>query len=146
MRLWLWVRLHYTQENFSEHIIAFFWQAFCGIGFGYLHVLDITAFPNGCCVTVELSVLHYRKFILPLLNNNLVFNFDLHEKMWVCLMVSWLASWLPREVSKTSVLTFSGINVMNVRLCMVVLHFGRYWFMPLSVTRAISQGHSSVIF
>ena len=83
---------------------------------------------------------------LAIIKQQLVFNFDSHEKLWVCLMVSWLASWLPREVSKTSVLPFSGINVMNIRLCLVVLYFGHSWFMPLSVTKAIIQGHSGVIF
>ena len=36
------------------------------------------------------------------------------------------------------------INVINVKLCMVVLHTELYLFIPLLVTLTIFQGHSSV--
>ena len=35
------------------------------------------------------------------------------------------------------------INVINVKLCVIVLHMGLYLFIPLSVTLSIFQGHSN---
>ena len=57
-------------------------------------------------------------------------------------MRDWLVSWFHRDFN---VGIFSDtINVVNVKLCMMVVLIALYLFIPFSVTLTIFQGHSCV--
>ena len=58
--------------------------------------------------------------------------------MFLVIQVSWLV-----ENVNTGIYSDT-INVINVKLCMVVVLTELYPFIPLSVTLIVFQGHSSV--
>ena len=67
-------------------------------------------------------------------------------KMWYCLMISLRLALRVSVCGRNfNVATFSEIvNMLNVKLCMMVVLIELYPLIPLSVTLIVFQGHSSV--
>ena len=55
-----------------------------------------------------------------------------------------MVKYSPKILANEENTTTTIINVINVKLCMMVLHCEHYLFTKLSVTLTLFQGHSSV--
>ena len=72
--------------------------------------------------------------------------FDLHERCVYVMIGVGLAGWpmFVRGKNFNVGIFLDTINMINVKLCMMVVFIELYPFIPLSVTLIVFQGHNSV--
>ena len=85
----------------------------------------------GCCIYQE-DHAQYKVYDSGVCSREIIFMF------WVGQVSGLVKNFMIGFFSDT-------INVINVKLCMVLLHIALYLFITLSVTLTLFQGHSSVI-